>query len=68
MSVRDGMCLAASGCAIGKHCSIVSVKYAVKEVLCGGFVNVVLSGIVVEDSIKHERLILDSLSLGKNRS
>jgi hypothetical protein len=60
------MGFAASSGTIGKNGGIVSVQDTVKEAFCGGLVNIVLVGIVVEDSVEDERLIFDSFSLRAN--
>lgn len=56
------MSLATSGSAISEDGGIVSVQDTVKEAFRGRFVNIVLVGILVEDSVKDERLVFNSFS------
>lgn len=58
------MCFPASCCSVGKNGCVVSVKYAIEEASSGGFVYLTLGRILVEDAVKAECLVLDTLSVG----
>jgi len=56
--------LSASRCSIGENGGIVSVKYTIEEASTGSFIHFALGRVLVEDAVKAECLILDTLSVG----
>jgi hypothetical protein len=57
------MCLAASSSSVCENSGVVSIEYVVQQTACRSFVDVVLCGVLVENSVKSKCLVLDPFAL-----
>lgn len=60
LNVRDGMCFTTSSGSICKDGSIISIQYAVQQVLGRGLVNIALRDILVKHLVESESMIFSS--------
>jgi len=64
LNVRDGMCFTTSSGSICKDGSIISIQYAVQQVLGRGLVNIALRDILVKHLVESESMILALFEVG----